>query len=67
MSWKNMFASMNDKNIRMEDQEAQIDMPQTEDRLTEQTQEIHKSNVDIENVISQMADAIREQRDLAFS
>ena len=61
MSWKNMFASMNDKNIRMEDQEAQIDMPQTEDRLTEQTQEIHKSNVDIENVISQMADAIQKE------
>ena len=61
MSWKNMFASMNDKNIRMEDQETQIDMPQTEDRLTEQTQEIHKSNVDIENVISQMADAIQKE------
>ena len=61
MSWKDMFSSMNDKNMRTEDQEVKIDMPQAEDRLTEQTQEIPKSNADIENVISQMADAIQKE------
>ncbi len=61
MNWKEMFSSMNDKNMRTEDQEVKTDMPQTEDRLTEQTQEIHQSNVEMETAINQMADAIQKE------
>lgn len=61
MSWKDIFSLMNDKNMRTEEQEVKIDMPQKEDRLTEQTEEIHKSDVEKENVISQMADAIQKE------
>lgn len=61
MNWKEMFSSMNDKNIRTENQEVKIDMPQTEDRLTEQTQEIRQSNVEMETAINQIADAIQKE------
>ena len=61
MNCKEMFSSMNDKNMRTEDQEVKTDMPQTEDRLTEQTQEIHQSNVEMETAINQMADAIQKE------
>lgn len=61
MNWKEMFSSMNDKNMRTEEQEVKINMLQTEDRLTEQTQEIRQSNVEMETAINQMADAIQKE------